>query len=117
MMNLPIKNVCAELSKCGSFICALLLFLLISGGANAADNTDASVSCTANMADLEFDSVDFVTYPVEKTTTGTLSYTCTNTSSSTKAINICFYITNDSSATVSSDWYPMKNNNSVLAVQ
>ncbi|MBY0346276.1 MAG: spore coat U domain-containing protein [Neisseriaceae bacterium] len=113
----------AESAKYLSFIFILSLLLLISHYAsasddlNVSDSTNSLVSCMASMNDIEFDSVDFVTNSSEEMATGTLSYTCNNTSSNTKAINICFYITNNSSSAVPNGWYPLTNNTSVLAVQ
>jgi spore coat protein U-like protein len=109
----------ANFAKCLSVICVLSLFLFSSGYANAFffNTTNSEVTCKASMSNLEFGSVDFVTNPFEKTTTGTLSYTCSNNTTSTKTINICFYMINNSPSAVASGWHPLTNNASVLAVQ
>ncbi|WP_127957546.1 spore coat U domain-containing protein [Serratia microhaemolytica] len=65
----------------------------------------ASVSCQASMTDVNFGVVDFLHATAPASNTGTLSYQCTNHSSTTQYVNACFYL--DNAPLASAPWLAM----------
>lgn len=85
----------------------LALWMTPAGRLHAA--APPGFSCTASMSPLNFGNVDPVSN-IGLTATGNLSYTCTNTSSSTQSTTVCFSIGDPHGAYYTNRWLTNGNN-------